>query len=188
MTEMIRYAAPSVAAIRELSDEDLLERIGQSTNDLRAYLEEAVRRGLSQARIGEALGISQQAVSKRMVALEIEPMQVQASHPKRTTEVVPDAGVVYGEIVDGGVQIDMSDVTYMDTPLHTQQVQAKARDRVRDALNRIDGMCQGLADPVQIERALSAVSDDELKAWIAMTNRARAALLNTKRELQRSPQ
>jgi hypothetical protein len=64
------------------SDDELLDQISQTTDDLRAYLEEAVRRGLSQARIAHAMGCSQQTVSRRMRELGVTPTRPTQQPPR----------------------------------------------------------------------------------------------------------
>ena len=85
--------------IETLSDAELFARIEKSLDGLRVYLEEAVRRGWTQARIGEALGVSQPRVSQRMKDLGIEPKQ---PHKPVISRLITSDGseVLDGEIVD----------------------------------------------------------------------------------------
>jgi predicted transcriptional regulator len=79
----------------KLTDEQLFNAIRRSADDLRIYLQEAVDRGWTQKKIGNALGIVQQAVSYQMKQLQIEP-----AHPEKQRNLHQDLVQTDEEIDD----------------------------------------------------------------------------------------
>jgi transcriptional regulator with XRE-family HTH domain len=79
--------------------------IRNGAENLKAYLEEAVRRGWSQRDIGEAIGVSQRTVSNRMLALGVEPKQPKVQPPRELAKVAnsDEAEAEDDEVVDEAI-------------------------------------------------------------------------------------
>jgi hypothetical protein len=130
------------------SDDELCAAIRDRAEDLKAYLEEAVRRGWSQRRIGEALGIGQPAVSKRMAALGVAPKQIQSKHiPQgiRSTKT---------EIMD-----DWEGEVLLDTPSEIEGPRREPRKPRRRPLT--DDLIRARLELLRVTKLFTRLAEDD---------------------------
>lgn len=91
------------------SDDQLHTAIRNGVENLKAYLEEAVRRQWSQSDIAEALGIDRSGVSRRMKALGVAPKQIQKKGVQERTPSSDGFKQAYAFVTEVRFQHDATD-------------------------------------------------------------------------------
>lgn len=167
-----QLAVPDKGTLAALTDNELLNRIHTAAGGLRAYLQEAVDRGLTQARISEALGVSQQAVSKRMRALNVEPSQPHRHAPEVTTEVVtsgdaPMMGTQPEEVVDGEI---------VPPPGQMEFDERTAAERISELPNDLADRVRNGALPLDEAEDVAEGREERMQIWAADLSRAISVL------------